>query len=226
MSSAPGRPYSFPDGVPIEPLPQGTTVLVAGPALSAAEDLVRAMVSHGTTVGEGGLMITTNMTCEKLLTACRHTTPALDVSRLGIIDCSGQEIGQVDAGATVKYVSTQQDLTGIGMKFSALYEELYRGATDGRIRTGLVSLSSLLMYVDLRKLFQFTQTFSGRIDSAGGLGVFSIDPTTQDDRTVNTLGQAADGRIEVREADGESDGELRVRGFRDRSTDWRPFTLE
>jgi len=80
------------------------------------------------------------------------------------------------------------------------------------------------MYVDLRSLFQFAQTLSGRIDSAGGLGLFTLDPTTHDTKTVNTLGQAADGRVEVREADG-ADGELRVRGLPAQSSDWRPFSL-
>jgi hypothetical protein len=70
------------------------------------------------------------------------------------------------------------------------------------------------MYVDLRKLFQFAQTLSGRIDSAGGLGVFTLDPTTHDTQTVNTLSQVADGRIDIREPEeGDADGELRIRGL-------------
>ena len=126
----------------------------------------------------------------------------------------------------MKYVSTQSDLTGIGMKFSALYESLYGAAAGGRVRTGLISLSSLSMYVDLRKLFQFAQTLSSRIDSAGGLGAFTIDPTTHDTRTVNTLSQVADGRIDVREPEVDGvDGELRIRGLADQPLGWQPFSV-
>jgi hypothetical protein len=110
------------------------------------------------------------------------------------------------------------------MKFSSLYESLYADARDGRVRTSLTSLSSLSMYVDLRSLFQFAQTLSGRIDSAGGLGLFTLDPTTHDTQTVNTLGQVTDGRIEVREAD-DGTGELRVRGLPGHSSEWKPFSL-
>lgn len=135
-------------------------------------------------------------------------------------------MGHSGLDAQVKYVSTQSDLTGIGMKFSSLYESLYGTVSGGRVRTGLISLSSLAMYVDLRTLFQFVQTLSGRIDSADGLGVFAIDPTTHDTRTVNTLSQAADGRIEVREPESEAgDGELRVRGLPDQPSGWQPFSL-
>jgi len=226
MSQTPTDGYAFDEGIPIEPIEPGTTVLVAGPALSSAESLVRSLVTQGTKLDEGSLFISTNMTTEKLLKACRRTNPELETALTGVIDCSGQEPKPSELDAAVKYVSTQSDLTGIGMKFSALYESLYADAADGRVRSGLISLSSLAMYVDLRKLFQFAQTLSGRIDSADGLGVFAIDPTTHDERTVNTLGQVADGRIEVREYDDDSvDGELRIRGLPDQPSGWQPFSL-
>ncbi len=225
MSDAPDR-YEFDDGIPIEPIDAGTTVLVAGPALSPSEDLARAMVAHGTRFGEGSLFISTNMTCKKLIKSCQRDDPAVVATHMGIIDCSGQDIGKAQLDAKVKYVSTQSDLTGIGMKFSALYESMYPGVVEGRVRTGLISLSSLSMYVDLRTLFQFSQTLSGRIDSADGLGVFAIDPTTHDTKTVNTLSQAADGRIEVRgPEETDADGELRVRGLPDQPSEWQPFRL-
>ena len=217
--------YGFSGDLPLEPIPPGSSVMVAGPALSRAEDLVRSMVTDGTENGEGALFISTGMTCKRLLNSCQESHPNLDDTRIGIIDCSGQNMGQSGSGAEVRYVSTQSDLTGIGMKFSTLYESLYPNVTGGRVRTSLVSLSSLSMYVDLRTLFQFVQTLSGRIDSADGLGVFAIDPTTHDEKTINTLSQTVDGRIEIREADGDGDGELRVRGLPDQPSEWTPFTL-
>jgi hypothetical protein len=81
------------------------------------------------------------------------------------------------------------------------------------------------MYVDLRTLFQFAQTLAGRVDSADGLGVFAMDPTTHDAKTVNTLSQTANGRIEVRDSEGDADGELRVKGLPNQPRDWQPFTL-
>ncbi|MFU1782029.1 hypothetical protein ACM16X_11655 [Haloarcula japonica] len=218
--------YEFADGIPINPIDPGNIVMVAGPALSRAEDVARTLVADGSDNGEGMLYISTNMTAEKLLNACRQTHSPFDDTQMGVIDCSGQDAAQSALGERVKYVSTQSDLTGIGMKFSALYEGLYGVVDQGRVRTGLISLSSLSMYVDLRALFQFAQTVSGRIDSAGGLGVFAIDPTTHETKAVNTLSQVADGRIEVRESEnGSGDGELRVRGLPDQPSGWQSFTL-
>jgi hypothetical protein len=216
--------YGFPESLPINPIKAGSTVLVAGPALSPARDLARSMVAHETGSGEGALFISTNMTCDRLLSSVRKIHPDADTSRLGIIDCTGQNIGESESGVPVKYVSTQSDLTGIGMRFSVLYESLYPAVRDGRVRTSLISLSSLSMYVDMRDLYRFAQTLSGRIDSADGLGVFAIDPSTHEQKTVNTLSQVADGRIDVRESDA-ADGELRVRGLPGQPDGWQPFSL-
>jgi hypothetical protein len=216
--------YGFADGVPLRQVPPGSTLLVAGPALSGGEDLARSLVADSIGTDDGGLFILTNESCQKLLQACHRTHGSPDSTQFGVIDCSGQETGRAQHNVPVKYVSSQSDLTGISMRFSSLYESLYANANGGRIRTGLISLSSLLMSVDLETVFQFAQTLSGRIDTTGGLGVFAIDPTTHDAQTVNTFSQIADGLIEVRQTD-DTGRELRVRGLQNQPDGWQPFSL-
>jgi len=221
--------YEFSERIPIDPIDAGSTILVAGSALTVAEELAISTVAEGSRVDEGMLYLSTNETATKLLQSCRRYYPELDLSRTAVLDCTGQNIGNADPDVTVRYVSTQSDLTGFGMKFSALYESLYEASPNGRVRIGMVSLSSLVMYVDLRGVFKFAQTIAGRIDSAGGLGVFSVDPSMHDSQTVSTLNQLADAVVEVRDPEGDTpgtaDGELRVRGLRDQSNEWQPFEL-
>jgi hypothetical protein len=59
------------------------------------------------------------------------------------------------------------------------------------------------------------------VASIDGLGVFFIDPSTQDDAVVNTLSQFLDGRIDVR--DGEDGSELRSRGAVEGPRDWTAY---
>ena len=224
MSPSSEARYGFADTVPLEPIPPGSTLLVAGPALSGGEDLARSLVADSIGTDDAGLFILTNVSSQKLLTACHRTHGSPDSSQFGVIDCSGQETGRPQHDIPVKYISSQSDLTGISMRFTSLYESLYANAENGRIRTGLISLSSLLMYVDLETVFQFAQTLSGRIDTTGGLGVFAIDPTTHDPKTVNTFSQIADGLVEVRQADGGG-REIRVRGLPNQPDGWQPFSL-
>ncbi|SDZ78781.1 hypothetical protein SAMN04488065_0314 [Haloplanus vescus] len=229
MSGSQDVSYQFSDRLPINPIEPGSTVMVAGPKFSPAEDLALSMVADAATHEEGMLFLSTNMTVERLLSACQQSQPGLEPSHVGVVDCTGQDIGDADSEAEVMYVSTQSDLTGMGMKFSSLYESLYQNHPDGRVRIGLVSLSSLVMYADLRDVFRFAQTISARIESAGGLGVFTIDPSMHDTQIVNTLKQVADGLVQVRDADADTsktaDGELQIKGFRNQSPDWQPFSL-
>lgn len=216
--------YSFSDSLPVRSIPPGSTVLVVGPALSGGEDLARALVADSIGTDESGLFISTNMTGEKLLKACHRSHGSFDPAQFGVIDCSGQDSSQPQYDGPIRYVTSQSDLTGISIQFTALHELLSANATDGRVRTGLISLSSLLMYVDLKTIFQFAQTLSGRISITNGLGVFAIDPTIHDTQTVNTFGQIADGLIELREAD-DGGNELRIKGFPDQPNGWHSFSV-
>ncbi len=215
--------YRFADGVPIQPIAPGVTVLVVGPALSGGEDLARSLVADSIETDESALFISTNMQGEKLLKKCHRTHGSPDPDQLGVIDCSGQESGQ-SIDVPIRYVSSQSDLTGISIQFTSLHESLSANATDGRVRTGLISLSSLLMYVELETVFQFTQTLAGQISTTGGLGVLAIDPTIHEAQTVNTFGQIADGLIELREADG-GERELRTQGLTGQPDGWQPVSL-
>lgn len=222
MSDDADAAYRFADSVPVRPVPAGSTVLVVGPALSGGEELALSLVADSIGTDEAGLFISTNTTGEKLLKTCHRTHGSPSDAQLGIIDCTGQDASQPESEIPIRYVS-QSDLTGISIEYTALHESLAANAADGRIRTGLISLSSLLMYVDLKTVFQFTQTLAGRISTTGGLGVLAIDPTIHDTQDVNTFAQIADGLIELREAD---DGtELRTQGLPDQPDGWRPVSL-
>lgn len=216
--------YGFADELPLRSISPGSTVLVSGPALSGGEALARLLVGDSIETDESGLFISTTTSGGKLLDRCRQRYGSFDPTQLGVIDCSGQEGGDSRYEVPIQYVSSQRDLTGISIQFTALHEPLSSNAADGRVRTGLISLSSMLMYVDLETVFRFAQTLSVRISTTGGLGVFAIDPTAHEPQTVNTFSQIADGRIEVREADGGG-SELRIRGLPDQPNGWQSVSL-
>jgi archaellum biogenesis ATPase FlaH len=103
-----------------------------------------------------------------------------------------------------------------------VFSVVARAAGDAgvdRLRVGFDSLSPLLMYVDLQRLFRFLHVFTSQIQSQGWLGVFSVDPESHDDQTINTISQLFDGVVEVRVTDG-GDREVRVRGVSDSPSDW------
>jgi len=68
---------------------------------------------------------------------------------------------------------------------------------------GVLSLSTMLRLTDADRVFNFLHVLTGRISAAGYLGVFALDPTVHDERTVNTIKAQFDGAIRLRQ---DSDG--------------------
>ena len=211
--------YPVGDTLPVDELDSGS-FLLAGPAMSGKHDLLLDLLAEGAKSGEGVLIVTTNRGAESVFEAIE--------ARLGrvpegfrIVDCVSER-GGGDVGypeERVEYVSSPADLTGIGIGVS---EQLRRLAESdiARVRVGFHSLSTLLMYAELEAVFRFIHVLSGRIEGIDGLGFFTLDPTTHDENTVNTLKQLFDGMIELREADGEP--EVRVVGVSEVGDEWVP----
>ena len=205
--SADRAPYAFPD-LPLEPLPAGKNVLVSGPTHAGTGDLALRMTTGTADTGEGTVLITTNDSSSTVLGDCKRLGADFDADRFGVVDCVTDEPDET-VPARVLTVSGPQDLTGIGMRYSKLCAALHEDGVE-RIRTGLHTVSTLLMFGDVQTISRFVHTVTGRVSSIGGIGAFVIDPETQDQRTVSTIGQFCDGRIDVRET--EDGTELRVRG--------------
>lgn len=210
--------YEF-DDLPLAPVEPATNVLVAGPAMSGTQELMLRTLAPSVGDNEGTIVVSTGTGAEKLRGQFEEAAGALSRRRLGIVDAVSRQQGVDAAGENVRTVSSPRDLTGIGMELTALYESFYERGIE-RIRTGLDSVSTLLMYAELPTVFRFLHVFTGRVSTANGVGIYLIDPTSHDEQTTQTLSQLFDGRIDVRAEDGR---ELRVRGLPDQPDGWQPF---
>lgn len=74
------------------------------------------------------------------------------------------------------------------------------------------------MYPELRTNFRFLHVLVGRIDSAGGLGVFVRDPGSHDDRAVSMIRGLFDGQVQALSTD-VGTLQVRTRGL-DVRPDW------
>lgn len=210
--------YEFP-GLPLEPLGVGSTVLLSGPAHGGTRRLALRLLSPGE--DEGTLLVTTNARAERMVARCRRVGMDPSSERTAIIDCVGDDEDVADVRCVT--VSGPGDLTGIGMRFTKCYRDLYYEGVR-RVRAGVSSLSTLLSFKPLKTVARFVHAIAGRIDSADGVGVLLVDPRVHDERTVSTLAQFCDGTIEVAERD--ADPHLRTRGLDDQPRGWHRFHPE
>lgn len=221
MSKQRPAPYEFADDLPLGGVEPGTNLLVAGPTMGGARRLALKLVADGSDRGEGLLLVSTDKASAKILSECDGLCSEFGSSPLGVVDCVSKGSGSGRVADSVETVSSPGDLTGIGIEFSGLYQNIHRSGTE-RVRAGLYSLSTLLMYAEFQTVSRFVHTVSGRIAATDGLGVFLVDPATQDEKVVSTMTQLCDARVDVRARD-DGASELRVRGLRDQPRDWTAF---
>jgi len=199
----------------------GSSILISGPAMSGKERLAYDVLADGLRRGNGAVVVTTGDGAGSVVEEFRSLVSDLDDSQLGVIDCRGE--GGTDEAAIgnahAHHVSSPGDLTGIGIGITKALEGLHNaGNEQGRL--ALVSLSTMLTYTDKKTVFKFCHVLSSRLDSAGYIGVFTIDSGAHDDQTLQVIKQAFDGMIDVRDAEGGG-REARVLGLAGEPTDWQ-----
>jgi len=181
----------------------GTNVLIAGPPLSGKRRLALSILAHGSELGEGAVVVTTRDSADRVLSDYEQLVTSPETVDVGIVDCVTKHQGRSARDTdVVRYASSPEDMTGIGIKFSEFVEEFRTERGLDEIRVMVDSLTTLLMYSDVQTVFRFMHVFTSRIENADALGVHVIESTAHDDETLNTLKQLFDGVVEV-DADGE-----------------------
>jgi hypothetical protein len=209
--------YEFGGDIPLNPVAAGTSLLVSGPSFAGTHELVMGLLACRD--DEGLLLVGTDVNADKAIANLESAGCHYETARMAVVDCTQDSEDNEDRN--VHSVSAPGDLTGIGIAFSSLYEQLYSAGFE-RVRTGLYTLAPLLMFAeDVQPLYRFLHTFTGRIRTAGGLGVAAIDPDAHDETTVRTLSQPFDGELQFRERDGVR--EIRARGLPDQPDGWQQF---
>ncbi|PSP85850.1 hypothetical protein BRC96_01325 [Halobacteriales archaeon QS_6_64_34] len=211
MATRHGAGYEFP-GLPLKRVDAGTNLLLTGPALEGARELLLGLL-----LGEDGvLIITADTSARKILSAFEGVGGRIDRDRVRVVSCTQERDDEL--GDFVASVGSPGDLTGIGIEYSGQYEQVYARGYD-TVRTGIYTLTPLLVYSeDVRPVFRFVNTVTSRIRTADGLGICAINPSAHDEQVINSIAQPFDARIDVREVKGTV--ELRVTGLPGQPTEW------
>jgi KaiC/GvpD/RAD55 family RecA-like ATPase len=204
----------------VDSLPAGTNVLVTGPAMVGKREVAFRLLAAGHEAGEGVLCVTTKSSAASLLDEFERQVPTLDPERVAVVDCSGSDSQRAIRQIATERVSSPGDLTGVSIGTAKLLKRFAeRNVSD--VRHGLVSISTLIQYLDIETVFKFVHIYTSRIEDTGGLGVFTLEGVAHDEKAVNTITSEFDCVIELRET--EDGREVRVKGIPNASREWRAF---
>lgn len=104
----------------------------------------------------------------------------------------------VAEAVSTTFVSDAGDLTGLGIKVSQCLS-----AWDGEddLAVCVRSLTTLLQFSELKRVFRFVHVLTQRLKSAGAVAHFHMDPAAHDGQTLATLESLFDAVYEL-DADG------------------------
>ncbi len=205
---------------------KGSNIMLIGPPMSGKKVILNHIMYHGAAKNESAVIsVNTHEPAILTLEWFRDNKLALPASRIGIVDCISKMMGgEADENEIIKIAESPVDLTRIGIKIGQLFEKFFMINKVKNIQLNINSLSTMLMYSNIKTVFKFLHVFTGRIRAAGGLGIYVIESGVHDLAAISTLNQLFDGIIEVKS---ENDRNfIRVKGLSQKPTPWLQYEVD
>jgi hypothetical protein len=190
-------------------LDPGTNLLVTGPVMTGKRRLLLSLLAAAGDPEDGVVLATTRKAGDTVVREFQSFAPETPAERIACVDCvgTGGRRGE-ERPWRRRTASDPGDLTGLGIGLTEFMRAFHHD--PGAAAVGLHSLSTMLMYADLRRVFQFLHVITGRVSGSGFVGGFVLDDTTGD-RERAILRQPFDALLEVRETEA-GEREVRARG--------------
>jgi hypothetical protein len=167
----------------------GVSVLLTGTSTTTREHLLDAVTPADR---ERAVVITMDTGAETIVQELERR--GADRDQIGIIDCTNTESDIDDV--PVRNLNSPGDLTGISLEFAKLLGQDSEEESV-RARIGIASVSTALMYTELRTMFRFLHVFTARIRSGDMFGVFALDPSMHEEKAHNTIRAVFDCEAEI-----------------------------
>ncbi|QKY21111.1 hypothetical protein B4589_012280 [Halolamina sp. CBA1230] len=181
--------------IPLGELAAGRSVLVRGPAMSGKYDLLLRLLGS---LADCSILVSTS---RQERGAREDFAEYGDPDCFGIVDCASRVQGRDDdEGDLVRYASSPNNLTEVGVKFTDLVDSFQDDGVD-HAAVGVHSLSELLMYDGTEQVYQFIRVLLAESQGMDWPTVAVIDDDAAGEQAVTTLTQPFDAVITTRRDD-------------------------
>ncbi|MBM4241232.1 MAG: hypothetical protein FJ150_06175 [Euryarchaeota archaeon] len=193
--------------------PPGTSILLSGDLFSGKDVFSRQFVVEGLNTGEACIIISTNEAVEKILDDLGNA----ELQNLSIIDCISSRFGatvELPFSDQIRYVESPVDLSMMMVATNEFLELYSRHKNIKNVRIVLDSLSTLLMYSDLRTIFRFLHVLTTRVKAVGGVCLIVMEEGAHDEIEEKALQQLTQAIIKMIE------GKIQIKGFKNTQFDY------
>jgi KaiC/GvpD/RAD55 family RecA-like ATPase len=185
----------------------GSNVLVRGPTLAGKRDLALGLLT-ALSPDERPVVVSAAADATSIrrrLVAAGRADVSDDCYVIDAVrsQVAGRAVIRTDGGdRRTWYASSPNDLTGMGISTGNALSAIH--AAGDRPRIVVDSLSTLLQYNSLERVYRFLHVMNGRVRAVDGVTIQVIHADAHTDREVATLAHLFDSVVDV--TDGTSDG--------------------
>ena len=205
---------------------KGSNIMLIGPPMSGKNVILNYISCYSIVKNENAIItVATSESGTRFLELFKENKLNLPKERIGIVDCFTKSLGgNAIENEYTKIANSPADLTGINVKISQFFQDFFIKRNIRNIEVHINSLSTLLMYSNIQVVFRFMHVLTGRIKTAGALGIYVVDSDMHHEMEITTLKQLCDGIIEIKS---ENDTNLiRIVGLSPKPTPWFEYEVD
>lgn len=160
-------------------------LLLLGPSMDDDSDAVLRLLES--TIGTPALLAVSLLRSPAESLAEWETEWQTPPSEVATIGCNNMATTHIDREPEISFRSTTVadpgDLTGLGIRIGECLEAWEHQPAV----VTFDSVTTMLQYADTKRVFQFLHVLTSRLENAGVMSVFYMDPEAHDDQTVSTI---------------------------------------
>ena len=207
-------------------IPLQSNILVYGPPFIGKDVLLNRFALTGLKEGIPAIFVMT----DKSFSNVRNEMEGINKSFLEYeeedliryVDAYSTSIGIEEKNPYVQYVDSLVNLDGISTAINKAQRDLAK--KSGSHRMVFQSISTPIIYKDIREVFRFLQVICGECKMAGATSLFSMEEGMHEYSEVQTMKHLMDGVIEFSEEDLRM--RLRVQGCSAITRNWIEYEYE
>ncbi|AUB60002.1 hypothetical protein BK009_04490 [Methanobacterium subterraneum] len=195
--------FGYPDmGIEVPP---GTNLMLLGDLFSGKDILSKEFIREGLKNGEACIFVSTS---DPILETVEEFSDN-DLEYLGMVNCISSRTDLAPDFAyinQVRFVSSPTELATI-MAFINEFLDIFRDKDVKKIRIVFDSVSTLLMYSNLKTLYKFLHVLTNTVKSRNAVLLLTMEEGVHDKIEISSLQRLSQGLITMAE------GEIQFNGF-------------
>ncbi len=180
--------------------PIGSNIIVYGPAYSGKEVLIYSFIAEGLKKGVPSIILLLDKTLEEVMQDMKFVLPDIEEYRnnglLYIVDAYSRSIGDKTVLEGVEYINSQTDVNSIMNSIDVWVQK--NKSSEKYYRLAVLSLSTLLTFMDSQQLLKFLQPFTTKRKRDKGVTLYMMEKGIHSENEVQMISYLMDGIIEFK----------------------------